>query len=48
MELVLIAVIVLAAVALAVYAHHNPPRWIGPVDAYTAWLLRQQKPALHR
>ena len=45
MELVLVAV---AAAALAAVAHANPPRPVGPADAYTAWLIRQQKPALHR
>ena len=45
MELVLIAA---AAAALAVYARQHPVRSAGPLDPYTAWLLRQQKPALHR
>ncbi|WP_162529635.1 hypothetical protein [Nocardioides caldifontis] len=45
MELVILAA---AAVALGIHAYRNPVRANGPVDAYTAWLLRQQKPALHR
>jgi hypothetical protein len=45
MELVILAA---AAVALGVHVHRNPVRSAGPVDAYTAWLVRQQKPALHR
>jgi hypothetical protein len=45
MELVLIAT---AAVALGVHAHRHPVRSTGPLDTYTAWLLRQRKPALHR
>jgi hypothetical protein len=45
MELVLL---VAAATALALYAHQHPPRSGGPLDPYTAWLIRQQKPALHR
>ena len=45
MELVILAA---AAVALAVHVHRNPVRSVGPHDIYTAWLVRQQKPALHR
>ena len=45
MELVILAA---AAVALGTYAHKNPPHPVGSLDVYTAWLLRQQKPALHR
>lgn len=45
MHLVLIAA---TAVALGVHARRNPGRSTGPVDTYTAWLLRQRKPALHR
>ena len=45
MELVLLAA---AAVALGIHVHRNPVRQAGPLDTYTAWLLRQQKPALHR
>ena len=45
MELVLLAA---AAVALGLYAHRHQPPALGPLDAYSSWLLRQQKPALHR
>jgi hypothetical protein len=45
MELVLLAA---AAAALAVFAHQHPARSVGPLDDYTAWLVRQQKPSLHR
>ena len=45
MELVLVAA---AAAALGTLAHQKPLRSVGPLDPYTAWLLRQQKPALHR
>jgi len=45
MQLVLLAV---AAVVLGTYAHQNPARSAGPLDPYTAWMIRQQKPALHR
>jgi hypothetical protein len=44
MELVLLA----AAAALGIHVYRNPLRSAGPLDPYTAWLLRQQKPALHR
>ncbi len=44
MELVLAAA---AAVALSAYARLHPVA-SGPLDTYTTWLLRQQKPALHR
>ena len=46
MEIVLFAAGALAA--LSGFAHHNPPRSSGAVDPYTAWLLRHEKPALHR
>ena len=45
MELVLLAV---AGAALATYAHQHPARSSAPLDAYTGWLLRRQKPSLHR
>ena len=45
MELVLITA---TAVVLGAYAHANPARATGPLDTYTSWLLRQQKPSLHR
>lgn len=45
MELVLLAA---GAVALGIHAHRHPARSAGPLDPYTAWLIRQQKPALHR
>ncbi len=45
MTLVLLAA---AAAALAAYAHQHPANSFGPLDPYTGWLLRQQKPSLHR
>ena len=45
MELALFAA---AAVVLTVEARRHPARPTAPADSYTAWLLRQQKPALHR
>jgi len=45
MELVILAA---AAVARGIQVRKNPPHPVGSVDAYTAWLVRQQKPALHR
>ena len=44
MELVLIAV---AAVALGVVSHRTA-RTPGPLDDYSSWFIRQEKPALHR
>jgi hypothetical protein len=43
-----LAILAAAAVALGIHVRKNPPHPVGPVDVYTAWLLRQQKPALHR
>lgn len=45
MEIILLAA---TAAAVALYAQQHPPRLAGPLDPYTAWLIRQQKPALHR
>ena len=45
MELVLL---VAAALAVGAYARQHPVPAAGPLDSYTHWLIRQQKPALHR
>ena len=45
MELVLLA----AGVAvLTGYAHQHPAPSSTPLDTYTGWLVRRQKPSLHR
>jgi hypothetical protein len=45
MELVLVAT---GVAALAAYAHQHPARSFAPLDPYTGWLVKRQKPSLHR
>ncbi len=45
MELVLLAA---GVAALTAYAHRHPAPSYAPLDTYTGWLVRRQKPSLHR